>query len=196
MSAKRMIMGALMESPAHGYDLKRCMFRKVFSDFGINDGQMYPMLKKLEGEGLIRKQVVQQEGVPNKHKYSITDAGRSDFIEWLQSDEGEERSIRYDFMRKDVFFIRCNYIRHLEKARAVEKMEQQIKIVERTLEDFRSARERMIEKKVDPYRVKILEYGIRNQEARLDWLRDFLEQIKKDRSFNKKKRRKKDALKS
>ena len=64
-------------------------------------------------------------------------------------------------------------------------MESQIETVERTIEDFLWARQRMIEKQVDPYRVKILEYGIKTQEARLEWLREFLEEIKRDKSFNK-----------
>jgi len=164
--------------------MKKSFFQKAFSDFGINDGQLYPLLKKLEKEGLIRKKVVQQEGMPNRHKYSLTKDGRREFMEWLESSKGEERSFRYEFIRNDIFFNRCNYIRHLDKDRAIEKMESQIKIVERTIEDFLWARQRMIEKKVDPYRVKIIEYGIKNQEARLEWLQEFLEDINKDKSFN------------
>jgi len=181
-----MILGSLMESPVHGYDLKKRVFRKVFSDFGINDGQLYPLLKKLEQEGLIRKEIVPREGAPSRHKYFITDAGREQFAAWIQSDEGEERSMRYDFMRKDEFFSRCNYIRHMDKNRAVAKMQRQIGMIESTLEDFRVARERMFEKNVDPYRIKLLEYGIKHQEARLEWLLGFLEDIKKDRAFRKK----------
>lgn len=186
MSARNMILGSLMESPVHGYDLKKRVFRKVFADFGINDGQLYPLLKKLEAEGLIHKEIIPQEGAPSRHKYFITDEGRAAFAAWLESDEGEERSMRYDFMRKDEFFTRCNYIRHMDKKCAVAKMERQVEMVKATLNDFRSARDRMRDKNVDPYRIKLLEYGIMNQEARLEWLRGFLADIKKDRSFGKK----------
>ena len=196
MSAKHMIMGALIDCSLHGYDMKKKVFKKGFGDFGINDGQLYPLLKKLEKEGLIHKEVVQQEGMPNRHKYSLTKEGRRDFQEWLESSEGEERSIRYEFMRKDVFVVRCNYIRRLEKSKAVEKMESQMEIVERTIKDFLWARQRMIEKKVDPYRIKILEYGIKKQEARLEWLREFLEEIKKDKSFDKKPGRRRNTGKT
>lgn len=186
MSARNMILGSLMESPVHGYDLKKRVFRKVFSDFGINDGQLYPLLKKLETEGLIRKEVIVQEGAPSRHKYYITDAGRAAFAAWLESSEGEERSMRYDFMRREEFFTRCNYIRHMDKKSAVAKMERQILLVRETVADFNRARERMLDKNVDPYRIKLLEYGIGNQEARLAWLEGFLADIKKDRSFGKK----------
>jgi DNA-binding PadR family transcriptional regulator len=169
------------------------VFRKVFADFGINDGQLYPLLKKMEAEGLIRKEIVPREGAPSRHKYFITDAGRAAFAAWLESDEGEDRSMRYDFMRKDEFFTRCNYLRHMDKKRAVAKMERQIRMVESTLEDFRAARERMVDKNVDPYRIKLLEYGIRSQDARLEWLQDFLAAIKKDRNFAKKWNQKRPA---
>ena len=68
MSVKYMILGSLMEVPNYGYLIKTKFFKKVFSDFGINDGQLYPTLNKLEKEGLIRKEVIYQEGSPNRHK--------------------------------------------------------------------------------------------------------------------------------
>ena len=191
MSARSMILGALMESPAHGYELKTRYMKKVFADFGINDGQLYPLLRKLEQQGMIKKTVVPREGAPSRHKYSLTPEGRDGFLEWLADDQGEDQSIRYDFMRRDEFFVRCNFIRHLDRDTALEKLSRQIQLTEKTLADFHGARDRMIEKKVDPYRIKILEYGIRNQEARLDWLRDFHTTIKKDRKFNKNMCRKK-----
>jgi hypothetical protein len=33
--------------------------------------------------------------------------------------------------------------------------------------------------------VRILEYGIKNQEARLEWLHEFFQEIEKDKSFDK-----------
>ena len=52
---KYLILGSLMERPFHGYDLKSNFFKKIFKDFGINDGQLYPALKKLNQEGLIKR---------------------------------------------------------------------------------------------------------------------------------------------
>lgn len=186
MSVKHMILGALMENPVHGYEIKTKFFKKLFSDFGINDGQLYPTLGKLEKDGLVKKEVVQQEGTPNRHKYSITDDGRRHMTEWLESSDGEERSFRYEFVRKDNFFLRCNFIRHVDKKKAVEKVERQIGVVSDTIADFERARETMIGRGVDPLRVKILEYGIRNQQARLDWLKDFLKELKKQGKKKKK----------
>ena len=180
MSVKYWILGAINNRPAHGYDLKNGPFKKALVDFGINDGQLYPTLKKLEKEGLIQKRIEQQEGAPNKHTYSITAKGREDFMKWLESSDGEERSFRYDFVRNDIFFTRCNFIRYLDRDKAIEKMKRHKKIIEETIIDFQKARDDMSERVVDPFRIKIIEYGIKNQKARLEWLEEFLEEIIKD----------------
>jgi hypothetical protein len=39
MSTKHIILGALMNGPAHGYSLKSGSTIKVLEEFGINDGQ-------------------------------------------------------------------------------------------------------------------------------------------------------------
>lgn len=179
MSLQYMILGTLMERPYHGYQLKSNMFQKVFVDFGINDGQLYPTLKKLEQGGLIEKTVELQEGSPNRHIYSITEKGKEDFFEWLQSNKGEEISFRYDFIRKDPFFIRCNYIQYLDKDIAVNKVEEQIKVTKNAISELEQARDSMIKKEVSPLRINLLEYGLKSQEMRLNWLKEFLSNVEK-----------------
>jgi len=177
VSLKYMVLGFLMEGPSHGYELKSGPFKKVFKDFGINDGQLYPLLKKLEQEGLITKTVQLQEGLPNRHIYSLTGAGKDEFLAWLTSDEGEEISFRYDFFRKDLFFIRCNYIRYLPPEVARVKVKRQMETVASTITDLQKARDSMLAKGVDPVRVSIIEYGIRIQEVRGEWLAKFIQEL-------------------
>jgi len=174
-----MILGGLMFSCSHGYEIKSQLTQKMFSEFGINDGQLYPTLKKLEESRLISKTVEHQEGVPSRHVYSITDAGRDDFLQWMESDAGEDRSFRYDFFRKDLFCIKSNFFRFLDKKTAIEKIQHQMETVKKTIEDLKTARGHMIERGVDSLHIKIWEYGIMNHETRLLWLGEFLEEVKK-----------------
>ena len=176
---KYMLLGALMDRSLHGYKLKSIGFKRIFDDFGINDGQLYPLLKKLEQANLIEKSIEHQKGAPSRHVYSITDAGREDFQQWLESSEGEEKSFRYDFFRKDTFFIRCNYFQYLDRETATAKIKQQIDTVEKTIADLQKARESMIRREVNPLRISILEYGIKSQETRAEWLNDFLREVEK-----------------
>jgi len=177
MSLKYLLLGTLLERPYHGYELKTSIFQKTFKDFGINDGQLYPLLKKLEQEDLIIKTVQPQENLPARNVFAITDKGRNDFLNWLESNEGEEVSFRYDFFRKDPFFIRCNFIRYLSQEKAQAKISLQLEVVRNTIDDLTRAREAMIRKQVDPFRISILEYGLAIQQVREQWLIDFLAQL-------------------
>ena len=94
MSLRHMILGSLMERPVYGYQLKSGHFKKIFGEFGINHGQLYPLLKKMEREGAIEKIVEFREGAPNRHVYHITPAGREEFLQWLEASDGEEHSYR------------------------------------------------------------------------------------------------------
>ena len=179
MSVKYMILGSLMFDCFHGYEIKSQMAQKMNSEFGINDGQLYPTLKKLEEEGLVVKTVEHQEGEPSRHVYTITDTGRTDFEQWLESTDGEDRSFRYDFFRKDLFCLKSNYLRFLKKEKALEKIQHQIETVKNTIVDLKTARSHMVERKVDPLHVKVWEYGIMNYETRLQWLNEFLQEVKK-----------------
>jgi DNA-binding PadR family transcriptional regulator len=181
---KYMILGTLMERPYHGYQLKTSIFKRVAVDFGVNDGQLYPTLKTLEKSGYIHKTIEHQEGAPSRHVYSITTPGKEVFLQWLTSDEGENRLYRYDFVRKDSFFIRCSFIQYLSKEIAIKKVEEQIAKVEKIIADFKLARDSMITKGVSPLRISLLEYGLRNQEMRSAWLRDYLITIEENLSDN------------
>ncbi|OGP66678.1 MAG: hypothetical protein A2031_00840 [Deltaproteobacteria bacterium RBG_19FT_COMBO_43_11] len=179
MSVKYMILGSLMFNCFHGYEIKSQMVQKMNSEFGINDGQLYPTLKKLEEEGLVTKKIEHQDSAPSRHVYSITDKGQKDFMQWLESREGEDREFRYDFFRKDIFCIKSNYLRFLEKKKAVEKIQHQIETVKNIIADLKIARSHMVERKIDPLHVKVWEYGIMNYETRLKWLNEFLQEVTK-----------------
>jgi len=172
MATKHMILGALMKGPAHGYSLRSDFLTKVLEEFGINDGQLYPLLKKMTDEGLVEKQIEYRDSGPNRHNYHITDKGREEFLSWVTGNEGEERAFRYEMIRKDEFLNKSMYFKLLERNRALEKIQDQIKEAESTLEDFNKAYKDMSERKMDPLNLLVLKYCIMNQETRLNWLKE------------------------
>lgn len=186
MSVKYAILGGLMKRPRYGYQFKVTAIETIAREFGINDGQIYPTLKKLEKEGLITKQVEVQDSAPNRHMYTITDKGRSEFLQWMKDTEGEERTFRYDFLRKDVFFSKCVFINRLDKESAIEKVQKQMETVEKTIEDLKHARINMAALGVDILKIKILGYGIMEQEARIEWLKQFMCELQTYEKFSKK----------
>ena len=177
MELKYFLLGNLAEHSLHGYQMKSPWFKNIFKEFGINNNQLYPTLKKMTGESLIEKEVIIQDGKPNKHIYSITEKGRSKFTEWLTSSEGEELSYRYESFITDKFMMRMNFSYHLSSEDCAEKITQQIQQVNEKLLDLQNARQDMVEKNLRPVRVKLVEYGIMLQETRLKWLENLLAEL-------------------
>jgi len=73
-----LILSALCEEKKHGYDLALHIESKSESYFSFHHGTLYPILHKLEKEGLIRGSW-KREGPKRRRKYySLTPRGRKD----------------------------------------------------------------------------------------------------------------------
>ncbi|MBD2847236.1 PadR family transcriptional regulator [Paenibacillus sp. IB182496] len=96
MTGQDVVLGMLVHSPKTGYQIKQ-MITRIFSFFfDASYGTVYPTLRKLEREGMIQKEVVLQEGKPNKNVYAITPAGISTFQLYL------ERELAEDILKSDI----------------------------------------------------------------------------------------------
>jgi DNA-binding PadR family transcriptional regulator len=85
MNIQNVILGFLMDEPMSGYDIKRQFELSVTNFFEATLSGIYPALRKMEKDGLIHKEVVIQEGKPNKNVFSITDFGKQAFLNYLCS---------------------------------------------------------------------------------------------------------------
>lgn len=85
MSLKHVILGFVDMMPLSGYDLKTMFDSSVQFYWSATHTQIYRTLDKMRKEGLVTFDVVQQTERPNKKVYSITEAGREELREWLQS---------------------------------------------------------------------------------------------------------------
>jgi DNA-binding PadR family transcriptional regulator len=96
MKAQDVILGILMNGSKSGYDIKKD-FETVFSYFyDASFGSVYPALKIMDQEGLIKKETILQESKPNKHVYSISDKGKEAFHSYLSS------PVASDIVRSDI----------------------------------------------------------------------------------------------
>ncbi|MEY9974290.1 DNA-binding PadR family transcriptional regulator [Lysinibacillus sp. RC46] len=102
MKGRDVVLGLLMEKELSGYDIK-IVFEDVFTHFFDGSfGMIYPTLRQLEKEGKIKKEVVMQEGKPNKKMYFITDEGREEFYQYMKTDV-EKDVLRSDFLMRMYF---------------------------------------------------------------------------------------------
>lgn len=104
---KYAILGLLNQNKLTGYDLMQ-QFESTLNEFwSAKHSQIYPELKKLTAEGMIEFEVEISGTSLEKKVYSITEAGRKDFLAWLCKDEALHST------PKDTFRLRTFYSNYL-----------------------------------------------------------------------------------
>ena len=118
---KYAILGRLMQSSVTGYDISKAFGDGLGSFWSAKHSQIYPELKRLTEEGLIRYRTVIQGEKLEKKLYEITDAGREDFLQWLIQDPP------LDPTPKDVFKLRSYFSQWLSSENYLSLLSSQIK---------------------------------------------------------------------
>jgi DNA-binding PadR family transcriptional regulator len=101
MSVRNAILGLLAHRPRHGYELHDAFEAMVGGEqnWDIKPAQVYSTLTRLEHKGLVAEDGVIQDGGPEKHIYTVTDAGRAELQEWFTRPVLSDR-------RRDEFFLK------------------------------------------------------------------------------------------
>jgi DNA-binding PadR family transcriptional regulator len=172
MAISYTILGVLMDAPTHGYSIKKTLLEKYSSGLDLNDGQLYPSLARLEARGWIEKEVVEQRHSPNKHRYRLTPEGRDEFLRWLDSEQAERAPL--DFYWRDEFLQKTGFFRRLEAGRVQSQVRGKLEEVSRCLHELEGAEAQLEERESDPYRRMVVDYGIRYQRMRREWLQELL----------------------
>ena len=84
MALKHAVLASLLSGDATGYELAKRMDRSVGNFWQAIPQQIYTELRRLEADGFVEGQDVQQTGRPNKRVYGITGLGRDQLLEFLQ----------------------------------------------------------------------------------------------------------------
>jgi len=162
-----------MQCPSHGYRIKK-LFAPFVSKNGLNDGQVYPILSRLENEELVRKEIVHQQKSPSKNTYHITDRGREEFMNWLTGSKDETDPIKYDLFMQYSFLMKCNFFEHLSKDDRIKKLKRQIESAREKILDYERMREDMHDRNLSDYKIRIVNYGIESQLLKIEWINDLL----------------------
>lgn len=77
------VLSTLNKRDMYGYELSEFISEKI----DISDGTVYPILRKLKADGLVKTYLSEESGGPPRKYYSLTDLGRESFEkdskEWL-----------------------------------------------------------------------------------------------------------------
>ncbi|MEM8806149.1 MAG: PadR family transcriptional regulator [Cyanobacteria bacterium P01_G01_bin.38] len=83
MALSYAILAALVERPHSGYELAKRFDSPVEFVWSASHQQIYRELTKLEGQGYVGVEHIQQDSRPNKKLYSLTDAGKAALQAWM-----------------------------------------------------------------------------------------------------------------
>jgi DNA-binding PadR family transcriptional regulator len=155
----RVILGMLALGNRTGYEIKQMVDLSTRRFWAASYGQIYPELRHLEDQGLVRGRP-EPSGGRARTVYDLTEAGEAALREWLASDEGLVYEARDEGMLK-LFFSDSLPERRLENIRAMRALQ------ERKLSELRG-----IEQKADqmhPGPRLTLELGMSITRGIIDW---------------------------
>ena len=104
LSPEYVVMGYLVEGPGYGYQLHRRAEQDFSGIWRMSQSQCYNILNRLQAQGDISGETVQQPHGPDKHLYHLTAPGKGRFDEWLDTPTpASARAIRVEFLAR-LFF--------------------------------------------------------------------------------------------
>jgi len=72
------VLATLAHEPSHGYAVARALEGHGFGR--VRGGALYPMLGRLEEEGLLTSSWTEGEGGPGRRSYAVSDLGRRHLV--------------------------------------------------------------------------------------------------------------------
>lgn len=181
MSIKYAILGLLHYSDMHGYRIKEHIEKNFGHMWTINFGQIYTCLKELEEASLVSvKEILPSEGNgPYKKCYHITEKGKEEFGEWLNSSPEKQMLLR------DPFLLRFPFFGFTDPETAIKLIDEQLELYHQQLQARESKMPRWQSRGV--YVRLIAELGVRFNEMYIEWLEHAREEIiaEKEKSLQK-----------
>jgi PadR family transcriptional regulator AphA len=180
------ILGILSRGPQTGYDVKK-IFTTIAGHFWqASYGQIYPLLKKLNSQGLVKHQIKKPNRRLAKNIYSLTAQGKERLRQWLRSPV-DIQPWRIEILLR-LFFGR--QVPVAENIRQVEiyRLHKQEELIQ--LEEIgRYLRENCAKDPDQPYYLLTVNYGKKVVQACLEWCEESLADLKamQRQGYDKKK---------
>lgn len=86
MSIKYVVLGYLSWRPMTGYDVKKIIADSETLLWTASNNQIYHALVELHKDEWVTKSIEDQVGAPDRHVYTITEAGKQALREWIMSE--------------------------------------------------------------------------------------------------------------
>lgn len=149
------LLGLLHDGPMTGWDLVARAADRIGNFWTLTQSQVYRELVRMTEHGLVS---VGEKGPRDRKPYTITAAGRAAFAEWLAGEPADDQ-VRVPLL------LTIQFAAHLPPARLAEIVATQRARHAARLAEYRAHEEQV----TDPRRLATLRFGIRHEQAALDW---------------------------
>lgn len=175
MSLKYAILGLLSEGSRHGYELKGLYDEALVPSAKLNFGQVYPTLDRLRRDGCLEQDVVSQDDRPDRKVYSLTEHGRKQLQDWL--DTPTELSLE----TRNETFLKLMLARRLTGIDPLQVLKVERRACFARLHEVTQARARAKEEGGPLQTILLLDLAVLRLEAFIKWLEDCDELLREEK---------------
>ncbi|MCI3275772.1 PadR family transcriptional regulator [Streptomyces cylindrosporus] len=168
------VMVTLWQKPMHPYEIAQTLRSQgKDSSTKINYGSLYTVVQNLEKHGFVEVTDVQRQGNrPERTVYGLTEAGREESTEWMSD------LLAVPAKEFPIFESALSFLGVMHPDEVVRLLEQRLKALEVDVASGRGALEKLYESVPRLFLVEI-EYQLHMVEAQAEWVRGFVEEIRK-----------------
>jgi DNA-binding PadR family transcriptional regulator len=162
------ILGLLLESPMHGYELRKRLTGLLGAFRAFSYGSLYPALRRMQADGLIAEDTA-PAGAPLRRArrvYRLTEAGRQRFGE-LVADTGPQN------YTDDGFGVHLAFFNRTPAEARMRILEGRRRQVEERREGLRDAVARA-SSSLDRYTRQLHQLGLESSEREVKWLNEVI----------------------
>jgi DNA-binding PadR family transcriptional regulator len=163
------ILGLLLESPMHGYELRKRLTGLLGAFRAFSYGSLYPALRRMQSDGLIVEESAPVGAVKVRRArrvYVLTDAGKQRFTE-LVADTGPQN------YTDDGFGVHLAFFNRTPAEARMRILEGRRRQVEERREGLREAIGRATNS-LDRYTRQLHQLGLESSEREVKWLNDLI----------------------
>ena len=162
------ILDLLLESPMHGYELRKRLTGLLGAFRAFSYGSLYPALRRMQTDGLIAEDAAPEGAVLRRARrvYQLTDAGRQRFTE-LVADTGPQN------YTDDGFGVHLAFFNRTPAAARMRILEGRRRQVEERREGLRDAIARA-SNSLDRYTRQLHQLGLESSEREVNWLNELI----------------------
>jgi DNA-binding PadR family transcriptional regulator len=178
MYSEILILAMLRQGSRHGYEIKKDIDRALGGMVTLNNKTLYLALKRFEEMGAVTRQVIPQEGKPNRHLYQLTERGAEllqfSLRDFPASQAGSEAE----------FFTRVAFFDLLEAQEREAILNKRLAYLEACLEYLHKLQQMANEEDCAPgtgvsmsYAQRVLAFHIRRVRDEYQWIATWLEEM-------------------